>query len=658
MAQQFDLNIRYKLEDRALVRSIRQQLAEAKRLDSVLAKLKGSIRQLSQGFTGQSGAKKLAKDFDAVTRSIRAARTEAQKLNTTIGGGTSGAGTRGAAASMGRGAGPMAFLGRAAAPYLSGYAAYRGGRVLFDQYVREDAVKAEARTMGITDYQSERIMKIANTLPVSRTDIVKAAYAGAQTDVPLQHIEAFSKQAALFDTTSLDRNLERSAMFLAKTAASNYQITGDKYWLTPDAFKRISDVGVQTTRYGAVTSAQLAEQSPDFLAMATQSGISLEEAFTAYMRLTKSASNPAEAATQMTGIMNGIWSPSEQSASYARDVLGIELSPAAMRKHGGFFKYMEKLSNAIGKQQDPEDALGQVFGNIRGLKGMLGAFGNAEGAVHDLTTYFSEAAYAGATATQSSIMTANAQDKLTVAANESKDRLLTMAKETGIAQASVQALGVAMGVATLTIEGLGYTVGAVGDAMGKVVDFLQSKGLLKDAPTPTEVNKDILGKDTASEIRKVMGLSTDEDIASSSKSAQQKLIEKANADIRAKVPGPLRAPQIKDLSELKNPDIASILGPNYFPSTSQIGQGGSQGDGVGAFLSVIGQMTGVVSKQEGAATAHMNAAKMLTQAAITLAGVKIGGMIFGGGGTGPKGSGGFLSTLVGNALGSVIPKPR
>lgn len=138
-----------------------------------------------------------------------------------------------------------------------------------------------------------------------------------------------------------------------------------------------SDVLFKTIELGKTTGAELAQNLGRIMPIAAQMNISLETVSAAVATLTKGGFSTAEAVVSIGQAMVSILNPSMQ-AREAIDRLNeghadvLEFSRKGIEDRGGFIKWLAILKQRVGGNVEQ---FGELFGNVRALRGILGLAG-------------------------------------------------------------------------------------------------------------------------------------------------------------------------------------------------------------------------------------------------------------------------------------------
>lgn len=144
------------------------------------------------------------------------------------------------------------------------------------------------------------------------------------------------------------------------------------YGMEASKASEVSDSLFVAIKVGKTTMAEIAPAIGQVASISATAGLKLDEMNSALAALTLSGLSTSEAATALRGVMVQLISPSKDALKLARE-LGIDFSVAGL-KAKGFSGFLEDLRNKTGRSSE---AMGVLFGDIRGLNGALQLTGNA-----------------------------------------------------------------------------------------------------------------------------------------------------------------------------------------------------------------------------------------------------------------------------------------
>ena len=167
----------------------------------------------------------------------------------------------------------------------------------------------------------------------------------------------------------------------AKAAAAGITDTGvaadaittilNSYGFSADQAGVVSDKLFAIVKEGKTTFAELAPSIGKVAATASISGLSFDDLGASIATITRAGIRSEEAMTAINGVLRAFLSPTTEAIAAAKG-FGLELNTNTLRTEG-LTGVMELLKDATAEQ------LAAIFPNIRGLKGMAAALGDAEG---------------------------------------------------------------------------------------------------------------------------------------------------------------------------------------------------------------------------------------------------------------------------------------
>lgn len=325
----------------------------------------------------------------------------------------------------------------AGAAIVSGFVAASVAAVHFEQDLR-NVTTISSYVADNFDQVSTRIMAMSNTLPQSSSELAKGLY-----DV------ASSGFAGKEGMVVLEQSAKAASAGLSTTAEAGSAITGvlNAYGLKASDAKDISDQMFQTVNLGVVTFGELSHEIGAVVGTAAAAKVPFKDVGSALATITLSGIPAAEATTALNRVLQNIISPSDKMRASLLS-LGYESGQSALATDG-LHNVMTKL---VGSTHGNIEALGELFPDIRGLKGAL-SLTSAEGANWNRVLSGMEDATTGAGATQKAL---NQQSKaLGFQLELLKNRVVNM--------------GIAIGTALL--PALKFLSNILGDVLGFFSDM-------------------------------------------------------------------------------------------------------------------------------------------------------------------------------------------
>jgi len=171
----------------------------------------------------------------------------------------------------------------------------------------------------------------------------------------------------------------------AKAAAAGITDTGvaadaittilNSYGMSADQAGMVSDKLFAIVKGGKTTFAELAPSIGKVAATASMAGLSFDDLGACIATMTRAGIRTEETMTAINGVLIAFLKPTKEAKEAAKK-FGLELNTNTLRTLG-LTGVMDKLKDATAEQ------LAAIFPNIRGLKGMAAALGDAEGYARD-----------------------------------------------------------------------------------------------------------------------------------------------------------------------------------------------------------------------------------------------------------------------------------
>jgi len=149
----------------------------------------------------------------------------------------------------------------------------------------------------------------------------------------------------------------------------------NSYGMSADKAEEVSDKLFATVLRGKTTFAELAPSIGKSASLASIAGLSFDDLGASISTMTRAGIRVDEAMTSINGILNAFIKPAEESVAVAKQ-FNLTLDTNTL-KTIGLTGVMEKLTDATAEQ------LAAIFPNIRGLKGIAAAMGDAAGYAED-----------------------------------------------------------------------------------------------------------------------------------------------------------------------------------------------------------------------------------------------------------------------------------
>jgi len=296
---------------------------------------------------------------------------------------------------------------------------------------------------------SREVEKLALTFGITTKKLLKSS---------------FDIQSAVGDV-SKSINILNASTRLSVAGASDMEATtaglltlmesyGDKLEGAADA----SDLLFIAQVRARATIAELTESSSDFLPLAAQLSIGVEDLFAVYAKMTKALGNANESATAMTGVLNGLIKPTEELKAKSKEWYDTSIQQAL--RQGKFLDILERLG------QVTEEEIGRMLPRIKGLKGLL-AVSKDINKVKEFSIEFTE---------REGVVTEALADQMDTTAR----KLAKLAEETKKLKRDFGELLANLGIVTL-LSGLVKTVKLLGDSIWLLLHPIEEVKLLWQA---------------------------------------------------------------------------------------------------------------------------------------------------------------------------------
>ena len=145
----------------------------------------------------------------------------------------------------------------------------------------------------------------------------------------------------------------------------------NSYGFSADKAGMVSDKLFAIVKEGKTTFAELAPSIGKVAATASMAGLSFDDLGACIATMTRAGIRTEETMTAINGVLIAFLKPTDEAIA-AAGKFGLELNTTTLQTEG-LTGVMEKLTDATAEQ------LAEIFPNIRGLKGMAAALGDAEG---------------------------------------------------------------------------------------------------------------------------------------------------------------------------------------------------------------------------------------------------------------------------------------
>ena len=234
----------------------------------------------------------------------------------------------------------------------------------FDGQFREISTLIDATGEDVDKFR-EDIKAYAQDSTASIEDINGAVYSAISAGVSYQDAIASLGQAEkLAGAGRADLNDTTVALVSTMNA----------YGASAEEAERYSDVLFKTVKEGQTTLPELAGSLSQVTSIAASAGVPIETLAASIATLTAKGMPTEQAITAIKNVITSIISPSAEAAK-AADSLGLQFNAAALQSKG-LEGVLQEVYAATGGNVEQMSAL---FGNVRGLTGVLSAFGQDGG---------------------------------------------------------------------------------------------------------------------------------------------------------------------------------------------------------------------------------------------------------------------------------------
>ena len=208
-------------------------------------------------------------------------------------------------------------------------------------------------------------------------EILSEMSVATRTDVGLLSEGLYQTiSSGITDTGEALQFLETSAK-AARAGLTTVEVAVDGLSSTVNAFGfqatnvgDIADKFFKTVELGKLRFNDLASSIGGVAPLAVELGVSLDELLAAGAALTTGGNTLSQSFTAVRGILNAVLRPSKKATELAQS-MGLEFSVAALRTKGlaGFLRDLEQATGGN------TEVMGQLFGRVEGLKGVLSLTG-------------------------------------------------------------------------------------------------------------------------------------------------------------------------------------------------------------------------------------------------------------------------------------------
>ena len=172
----------------------------------------------------------------------------------------------------------------------------------------------------------------------------------------------------------LNMAAKSSASGLGETRSVAQALTGimQSYAKSGMTAGRATDVLTATVRAGNLEASELAPVLGRVTGIASQVGVSFEEVGASIATFTRLGVNSAEAVTGLSGILNSIVKPTDQTHDALETLnMDMDMLRQSIKEKG----LAATLVDLVGKVGDNQDVMGELIPNVRALSAVLGTAG-------------------------------------------------------------------------------------------------------------------------------------------------------------------------------------------------------------------------------------------------------------------------------------------
>ena len=208
------------------------------------------------------------------------------------------------------------------------------------------------------DSLQKQLLGISSTYGESIDSVNESAY---------QALSASVKTEDLLTILDVAQKASIAGFTDSTTAIDGLTSVINAYGMSVEDADDLANKFLITQNLGKTTFGEIASSIGQIAPNAKIVGLSIDDVLAAIATLTAQGVSTDEAITQLNGAINSIIDPSKE-ASEAAAKLGVEFNEEALRSKG-LIQFLSDIKNAAG---DDNDALTDMFGNIRGFKALAG----------------------------------------------------------------------------------------------------------------------------------------------------------------------------------------------------------------------------------------------------------------------------------------------
>ena len=208
------------------------------------------------------------------------------------------------------------------------------------------------------DSLQKQILGLSSTYGKSIDDVNEAAY---------QALSASVKTEDLLTILDVAQKASIAGFTDSTTVIDGLTSVINAYGMSVEEADDLANKFLITQNLGKTIFGEIAANIGQIAPNAKIVGLSIEDVLAAIATLTAQGVTTDEAITQINGAINSIIDPTNEAKEAAAQ-LGVEFNGEALRSKG-LIKFLRDIKDAAG---DDNDALTDMFGNIRGFKALAG----------------------------------------------------------------------------------------------------------------------------------------------------------------------------------------------------------------------------------------------------------------------------------------------
>ena len=339
-------------------------------LERDLKRTNTSLKRLGRG----SSVKGLNADVRNTTRSVKNLGETAGRVGNLLAV-MPGRGTAGLSAltgGLGTATTAMGGLGVAAVGATAGIAAIAGAAVGLVAAVR-NAGALEKRLAEVATISKDVASNIKGfSQEIGRLSVTTRTDTGLLAEGLYQTISAgITDTGDALKFLEVSANAARAGLSTVGTSVSGLTSAVAAFGLEASDVDAVADKFFKTVEVGKLRFEDIASSIGSVAPLASQLGISLDELLAAGSALTLTGQTLSESFTNIQGVMNAVLRPSGEAIKLA-DELGVEFTATALQTKG-LTRFLKDLEIQVGGDIE---VMGQLFGRIEGLRGVLALTGN------------------------------------------------------------------------------------------------------------------------------------------------------------------------------------------------------------------------------------------------------------------------------------------